>query len=160
MIDNILFIWLWVILSMTMSFSSSMRSTSTFWRLKLTLLVHATDTGIFWCFHNPPNSNTDKRTLILQGALVYCLMWRTFVQRAQNLPLKKSRAGWVHSLVCKLQWPPIHVLTMLDHTQPMGFESEYSHSAQLTLSNSQRLSPECYNIWLKSHWLIDWWSLI
>ena len=59
----------------------------------VTLLVHA---GLFWCFHNLPNSDMDygifnmRRPVIFlhclytTGTSVYSLIRRTFVESAQN----------------------------------------------------------------------------
>ena len=46
-------------------------------------------------------------------ALVYHLIWRTFVESAKNLTPEKS---WGRRVEHSTQWSPIHMVTMLHHT--------------------------------------------
>ena len=62
------------------------------------LCVHA---GLFWCFHNPPNSDVDCRICnvrmwsfcmyILGVPRFFCPIWSTFVESAQSLTPKNSQ---------------------------------------------------------------------
>ena len=63
----------------------------------LTLSVHA---GLFWCFHSPPHSDVDYRifnvrmwSCCMRIHSVYSLIWRAFVESAQNLTPKKSQGA-------------------------------------------------------------------
>ena len=107
-----------------------------FWKL-MTLLVR---TGVFWCFHNPPNSDMDYRIFNMQ-MWSFCLRIHTeylgllsllkdFGESAQNFTLEKSQDG------CKAE----HVTATHpfgDHARSclaLAFESEYSFcSLPLTL---------------------------
>ena len=72
------------------------RTVSNFSIMKtLTLLVHA---GLFWCFHNPPNSNLDYRIFNVRhsGTLLLLLLLLLYSVRLQHHENSDTFSGrWV-----------------------------------------------------------------